>query len=213
MVLPAIDPVQLAGFVDGCRLPHDQILLVDNAARPITEAVYWDGRLVRPGKNLGVAGSWNLGVRAVIAEQLDWLILASTSFRFGEPGGLDFIEGLARCAGEVGAQSTFGWHLIAIARRTFEIVGEFDEAFWPAYYEDTDYLYRMALAGLASPRENNQPWGWIDAEGDFGRQAATLVDGLAPVNLSRCSTYYERKWGGRQGHEIYTVPFNGGPPG
>ncbi len=211
MVVPAIDPVQFVAFEAGCRLPRDHILLVDNAASPITWALPepWPGRLVRPGRNLGVAGSWNLGVRAVLAERLDWLILASTSFRFGPPGGLDFVEGLGACAGADGAQSYFGWHFIAVARHTLEIVGEFDEGFWPAYFEETDYLYRMGLAGLASPRENGRPWAFIEMAGEYGRQAATLEDGLAPVDLSAASIRYELKWGGQQGRERFTVPFGG----
>lgn len=212
MVVPAIDPEQLNAFLFRCRLPRERILLVDNAPRPITRRMTerpWAGRMVRVGRNLGVAGSWNVGVRAVLDEGLDWLIIASTSFRFGEAGGLDFVEALSGFDGWDGVQSTFGWHFIAVARHTFEVVGEFDAEFWPAYFEETDFLYRMGLAGLASPRENGRPWGNIEMDGEYGRQAATLEDGLAPVSLHRCSVRYELKWGGRQGRERFTVPFDG----
>lgn len=205
-MVPAIDPVHLAGFLAGCKIPHDEILVVDNAARPVFEDTRWDGQYVRRGRNMGVAGSWNIGASRVIADQLDWLIVASTSFRFGEPGGLDFIAGLEGCVND-GAQATFGWHFIAIARETLLKVGPFDEQFWPAYCEDTDYLYRMGLLGLASPRENGRAWCQIDMEGDFGRQAATLTDGLAPVNLQRCVDMYEAKWGGPQGQERFVTPY------
>ena len=30
----------------------------------------------------------------------------------------------------------------------FNNVGEFDEKFYPAYYEDSDYIYRLKLLGL-----------------------------------------------------------------
>lgn len=206
-VVPVISPVEFGLFMADCRWPLENVLIVDNAAVPLVDdpSAHW--RYHRAGRNLGVAGSWNLGVRAVLEEELDWLVMASTSFRFGPSGGMDFIEGLEGCAGFDGAQSRHGWHLVGLPRRVLEIVGEFDENFWPAYFEETDYLYRMGLAGLASPRENDRQWGWIDAEGDYGRQAATLLDGLAPVDLQKSSDYYERKWGGPQGGELFSVPF------
>lgn len=208
MVLPVMDHEQLAAFLAGCGLPHENILIIDNAdyAAIPRACPGWDGRMLRPERNLGVAPSWNIGVRAVIAEQLDWLVIASTSFRFGPSGGRTFIDALDGCD-LPGAQSIYGWHFIAIARPTFETVGEFDEGFWPAYWEETDFLYRMHLAGLASPRDNGRPWCHFDVDGDYGRQAATLEDGLAPVNLLAVGMYYERKWGGPQGEERFTLPF------
>lgn len=211
MVLPAIDKAQLAGFLDTCRLPRENILIVDNSGgSPIQWGLKppWRGRPAhRARRNLGVSASWNLGVRAVLAERLDWLVIASTSLRFGEPGGLDFIEGLGRCGDEGSACSLYGWHLVALARSTLETVGEFDEGFF-AYSEETCMLYRMGLAGIASPRENGRPHCWIDVDAEYGRQAAALVDGLVPeVSLQASADYYEMKWGGPQGAETFTTPF------
>lgn len=207
MVVPAIDPIALAGFLGGCVIPRERILLVDNAGEhPITWALTeeWTGRLHRAGRNLGVAASWNLGVRAVIKEQLDWLVIASTSFRFGPDGGMEFIAGLNGCHGRPGVHSGFGWHLVAIARSTLETVGEFDEAFWPAYWEETDFGRRMDLLGVS------EGWATLDCPGDFGRQAAALVDGLVPeIDLEAMGRMYEFKWGAPYGEDDrqYQTPF------
>ena len=215
MVLPAIDPAKTAGFFELCKLPHDQILLVDNTTSPWTLMPDgWDGRLVQSGRNLGVPASWNLGVQTVIAEQIDYLVLASTSFRFGESGGRDFIDAVEMCdTGGVWCQH--GWHLIAIGRAMFERVGEFDEAFWPGYWEESDLCYRLWLTGEArrkfvpgdgfDPHEN---WCRVEVDGEFGEQAATLAAGLVPTRLLESAGYYEMKWGGPQGFETYEHPFN-----
>ena len=37
---------------------------------------------------------------------------------------------------------------VAIRRSTWDVVGRFDEGFYPAYYEDADYCYRHAAKEL-----------------------------------------------------------------
>jgi hypothetical protein len=45
-------------------------------------------------------------------------------------------------------QSEKNWCVICINQNLFEMIGDFDEVFYPAYYEDSDYLYRMKLEGI-----------------------------------------------------------------
>ena len=40
-----------------------------------------------------------------------------------------------------------GFNLFSVPRATAEKVGYFDENFYPAYFEDNDYVYRCRLAG------------------------------------------------------------------
>jgi hypothetical protein len=113
--------------------------------------------------------------------------------------------------GPAGVWCQLGWHLIALHRCLFETVGFFDEAFWPAYWEETDFLYRLKLAGLVGVDDegniSHDSWLFVDVDGEFGRQAATLQDCLAPVNLMESQQRYEAKWGGPSGAEQFTVPF------
>lgn len=37
---------------------------------------------------------------------------------------------------------------VAIRRSTWDVVGRFDEGFYPAYYEDADYYYRTRCKGI-----------------------------------------------------------------
>ena len=89
-----------------------------------------------------------------------------------------------------------------IDRKCWETIGEFDELFHPAYYEDNDYHYRMKLAGLAAltyPPAMFFHWG-----------SATQLEALGRplTNSANNHAYYVRKWGGDPGHEVFRTPLN-----
>ena len=42
--------------------------------------------------NIGFSASHNLGIQKMYDDGADWYIVMSAAVRFGEPGGLDFIE-------------------------------------------------------------------------------------------------------------------------
>lgn len=92
-----------------------------------------------------------------------------------------------------------------ITKEGYEKVGEFDENFSPAYFEDNDYHYRINLAGLKAitvPMAVYYHYG-----------SRTSVEGL-PRSIERHQSfernrqYYIKKWGGMPGKENYKTPFN-----
>lgn len=187
-VLPSIDPRYRAACLATLdpQLVADRLLVVDNTVT-----------------NRGVAASWNAGIDEARRRHAGWLVIASESVRFGHRAGLDVELTLRAAGGDVQyVDGLIGWHLIAFRREVLEAVGYFDENFWPAYMEDTDYLIRLHLAGFASPRENDRP----------GRKQVTswnvwhtgtehsLREGLAPIDLVGCRRYFEAKWGGPEPH-------------
>jgi GT2 family glycosyltransferase len=81
-----------------------------------------------------------------------------------------------------------------------ENCGWFDENFYPAYFEDNDMFYRMALAGQKS---------YLTTEyGFYHKQSATCETVVTKDMWNYCEGYYRSKWGGYPGEEIYTHPFN-----
>lgn len=81
-------------------------------------------------------------------------------------------------------------------------VGEFDEIFFPAYYEDNDYHYRIQLAGLLAityPPAMFFHWG-----------SATQMEALGRplTESSNQHAQYIRKWGGDPGKEVFKYPYN-----
>jgi GT2 family glycosyltransferase len=96
-----------------------------------------------------------------------------------------------------------------ISRTCWEQVGEFDEEFKPAYFEDIDYRYRMKLLDIKAfglPMAMYYHYGSRTQNEALGNQK--MVPSPA-FELNR--SYFIRKWGGDAGAEQFTVPFNGVP--
>ena len=126
-VIPSVFQPYTDACVATCKL--DNVVVVDNRSR-----------------NLGIAASWNIGIRKMYNHRADWLIIISAAVRFGEPGGLDLVESMRTHPDAMGVGGGLdGWHLIAFHRRTFDAVGWFDENFYPGYFEDADFGRRVAL--------------------------------------------------------------------
>lgn len=171
--------------------------------------------------NRGIAASWNIAVREVLDEKLDWMIGLSAAVRFGAPGGDDFVE-LMRASSDCWAleggrrkpplkgdeDANLAWHLIAFPRRTLEVVGQFDENFWPRDFEDLDYSYRIQLAAKADHplRQRIWPLASVEATAESIHHSITLAGVEGDGRDS--ARYYERKWGGPTNEEQFGTPFN-----
>lgn len=100
--------------------------------------------IVRLPANLGVAGSWNLAIKATPFAPY-WLI---ANFDIEWPSG-----SLARFAEEADPRKLVlsggapPWCAFAIGEALVAEVGLFDESLHPAYFEDDDYKRRVDAAG------------------------------------------------------------------
>lgn len=206
--LESLDPAYLA-----------RVYLIDNTDdRSILDE--WEHRVWAwhaPMRNLGVAASWNSGCRAAFEAGATFATLTSTSMRFWSDGGRALCA-TADFAAEHdqwlhGFESLNGWHLFTMGAKTFEAVGPFEEAFWPAYYEDNDYIWRMRVAGIlppAGPHTPDRKIPWIPTlRYDCETDGYALKSGKVTVDLEGLRTYYVRKWGGPPGEEQWPAPFLG----
>jgi len=98
--------------------------------------------LPMPG-NLGVAASWNLGIKLLPHD--DRWFFASNDMAYA-PGSLKILSE-ARSDELTIAEDFPHWHTFALGEDVVRRVGLFDEGYYPAYYEDTDYLWRLGEAG------------------------------------------------------------------
>lgn len=174
-----------------------RVFVVDNGGKFIDrEGV----EVYRPGHNLGVSASWNVICREAFADGLDAFILN------------DDVTVHRQCFGEMMKRPELivlapWWSCFAIDRPAYEKIGPFDEQFYPAYCEDTDYMYRAKLAGV--------PIGIV--EGFVDHAASSTVGAMTPEEKAaflRCNwswRYYREKWGGDSYNETYKEPFNGAP--
>jgi len=100
--------------------------------------------------NLGVATSWNLGIKST-PFSTGWLLLNSDAH---------FVDdGFARLAAEVSADNVVlagdpPWCCAWIGREVVRDVGLFCERFHPAYFEDNDYEKRCEIAGASIVRSS-----------------------------------------------------------
>lgn len=95
--------------------------------------------------NLGVAGSWNLGIKA--APFASWWLVCNFDITW-PAGSLGRFVSEARVGALVLSGGAPPWCAFAIGEEVVERVGLFDESLHPAYFEDDDMVRRCYEAGL-----------------------------------------------------------------
>lgn len=199
-------PVMIEEITDKCLASYDldwsQLILVDNSKEGFCKKYLGKGAEIRfHPDNLGVAGSWNYGIRSD-AEFL-WIISSTLIFNQG------FSELIRKMefANEYGLLTDEAWHCIGFSRKTFDTVGIFDEQFYPGYYEDNDYGYRLQLAHIHNaPNYPSMPKVAVDITSQG--VATTLKAGLVHPRFDLLREYYKKKWGGYPSEEKFVTPFN-----
>lgn len=158
--------------------------------------------------NRGVAASWNEGINAMFTNDADGLLILSATMRFGYRGGSDFLELLPSYADAIAVEAGhgIGFHCIYFPRWVFELVGTFDENYWPGYHEDLDLSRRIKLA-----IPEIEPPYWVkvtDLDMSMAGFSHGIDLGLAQVDNHELAGYYQRKWGGIKGLETFEHPFD-----
>jgi GT2 family glycosyltransferase len=106
--------------------------------------VHW----VELPSNLGVASSWNLGIKMLPFETRWFFTSADCWFR---PGDLDLLQTAKRDALTLCDKFPY-YQTFVVGDEIVNSVGLFDEALHPIYFEDNDYERRIAHAGLRVDR-------------------------------------------------------------
>ncbi len=63
---------------------------------------------------------------------------------------------------------------IAIRRSTWDVVGRFDEGFYPAYYEDADYCYRTHRKGIETACANTTTVKHLISSNEWGKNQPSI---------------------------------------
>lgn len=214
IILPVVDEETTAG----CLYTIDKdiaqnICIVDNSGTNFASK-YKVGEIVPQSENVGVSRSWNIGVRKVLESDLDYLIILSATMRFSA-GMRDFIKHLELNLNVWGLETQHGWHCIALSRKTLETIGYFDENFYPGYYEDSDYIRRMEVAGFHNPMSKTNRIPKVDILAGFEGNAHAIRKAKINVNMEACRQYFIDKWGYEPRYDaqqwrdlLYKWPFN-----
>ena len=189
------------------------IILVDNSESKFGEKLGIKDKHIF-GENVGVPKAWNIGVDYILENGIDYLIILSATMRFHK-GMLDFIQQLELNVNPFGLETQHGWHCIALSKRTFQMVGRFDENFYPAYYEDSDFIRRMELLGIHIPMSSIQRIPKIEIMAGSVGNAHAMRKSKINVNMGACRQYFIDKWGFEPRYDtqenrdlMYLHPFN-----
>jgi GT2 family glycosyltransferase len=177
---------------------HRHIYIIDNGNQEISENPP-QIKVFNAGTNLGVAASWNaiierqagLGYTHILILNDDVVLhrKAQEIEAWLEHNPADFYHCGSYCS-------------FIIPFKTYQTMGKFDENYYPAYYEDTDYNYRLKLAE-ANVVTTEIILPEVLRTSKSGEKDKSLYD-----KVFECRKHYEQKWGGAPTHETFTTPFN-----
>jgi GT2 family glycosyltransferase len=177
--------------------PNVKIYVVDNGKQNIT-IKHPNLTVITPSKNLGVAASWNVLCSLIFGHTNNALILNDDIY-LGKTE-VDIYQLLGLQAEFYAAHE--GWCAFILPKTTYEKVGLFDAAFYPAYFEDNDYHRRMNIAGCGYTQT-----AFLRPE--IFRVSMTITkDPTINKRFEINKEYFVKKWGGLPHHETYTTPFN-----
>ena len=209
MIVPILNrPELLDGLLGSIDHPVERVIVIDNGG--VVDAQI-GGRNLYPFKvsvislphNIGVAASWNLGIKA--SPLAPWWCIVNSDLEFGEGD-------LARMDEAVNPQANAVYYSLGMAAfgvtfHAIKAVGFWDEAITPAYDEDIDWQRRARLVGT------------LEVETGFtGTHVGSATIHADPVlrmfngrTHAANDVYYASKWGGsKQGGETFQTPFNRG---
>lgn len=173
------------------------LIIIDNGDGLTDEVIsFWmyDGHLngvdraylYRMPTNLGVAASWNLGIK-MTPHSGAWLLVNSDAWF--EPGAYDqFIAEAAPDRLLLGG--TPPWCCVAIGSEVIRSVGLFCERFYPAYMEDVDYERRARIIGVDVQRSTAR----IGHDNSSTIAADPKIAAKNRTTHSANALFYEYRW-------------------
>jgi len=177
-----------------------EIFIVDNGNQSIITrekkfAIY------KPAENLGVAKSWNIIMD--YADKLDatHVLMLNDDIYLGKTE--HEIKMLIRNNEDVDfINSFYNWCSYILKVEAWKIAGKFDEDFFPAYFEDNSFDYKMTLSG------RKKTWtSFLDPL--VYRNSMTIAKDPALNNrFEHNRQLYIRMWGGKPTEEKYITKFN-----
>jgi len=161
-----------------------------------------------PHKNTGVAAGWNWIVKS---NEKPWYMIVGNDIQF-TPGDMEKLAIAAHNEHEQVAMlfGNWGHSAFIITKLAIEKVGYFDENFYPAYLEDSDYSRRMFLAGVSAHdvQDCHMIHGEAPSWGSSTIYSNPIYRTMNGITHGNGFKYYLKKWGSINGQELYNFPYN-----
>lgn len=184
------------------KLPADNLLFVNDTTPPGA---------------IGIMRAHNMGIDFMRESGAGWLVVMSAGIRFGEKGGLDFIDLLdqhgdlhvingAGVNKENGQVMAMGYHLTAFKADVFAAIGRWDENFTPYGFDDIDMMLRMKKYFGNQLKADTFPVDMEHVSRSHSIELAKVESPSAPR-----IAYFTEKWGRHPGAwqwDGWPYPFN-----
>lgn len=176
-------------------------LLIDNGNQNIDVELPSCADLIKESRNIGVSASWNKIMDWGFNElNLSHLIILNDDIYLGK--NHNQVKGYLRKFNLSFLVGTGTWCAFIISKDVYFKVEDFDENFFPAYYEDNDYFYRMKLSGI-----DIQHSTFMNPE-IYNNSMSIKRNPALNYSFNNNKMYYIRKWGGEPDKETFSTPFN-----
>lgn len=193
--------------------PDTLLIIIDNGKQSIQRKINQSIEINNPESsgvlfvthnttNIGVAASWNLICKKIFDSGHTHAIIPNDDVYWGHNAErMNYL--LSTYPRDFYKTSHDNWCFFVISKTTYQKVGPFNEAFFPAYFEDRDYFRRMKLAGCSVFESV-----WFDPQIMHESQSIKKDNSLLD-NFDKNEQLYIDMWGGKPGFEKYDLPFNG----
>lgn len=194
-----LNPTLLKYFED---FPDVDIFIVDNGNQNIFSRKN-NFYLHASKENYGVAKSWNY-LCFEIFKNHDYALILNDDIYLGLDQDLvnDFAKG--QCIDLVKCQNDFHLCSFILSKTCFQEF-KFDENFYPAYFEDRDFMRRLALS-------DRQVMESCFLNPEIFINSATISENGGDPNINKnfeeLAHLYINKWGGPPGLEKFSTPFD-----
>ena len=149
--------------------------------------------------NIGVAASWNL-ICEKIFETSEYALILNDDIYLGikDFGINKILENYKNCF----IRATPDWCAFLISKEIYRKVGKFNEEFFPAYYEDKSYEYRMKMMGVRHIQTS--------LLNPFIYNSSKTIEKMPSIieDSKRNKRIYIQMWGGEPEREKFKTPFN-----
>jgi len=194
----------------------------------VSHHAYWQPFIIDNWDvNKGVAAAWNLGTKRAIDAGFNYILIINDDVvlapntpehlssvidndDIGLASATDFRDTMSPIEVKNSSHVYYENDIIdapdfscfMITPDTYDHIGDFDEGFSPAYFEDNDYCYRTILSGLKCVRSQSAMFYHYGSKTNEGGNV------LSHSEFSANRNRFVSKWGGFPGGETFTKPWN-----
>jgi GT2 family glycosyltransferase len=192
MIVPVLSRHDLLDrMIKSINYPIRELVIIDNGAKTHSWEPTWNQWIskiwhLKMPNNLGVAGSWNLGIKST--PMAEYWVISNFDVEWGGDS-LKMFQELSGSNKLLLSNGSPEWCAFSVGWKVVDEIGLFDEAFHPAYFEDNDFERRLKNKG------NN-----LEIERSFipisHENSSTLKSGFQEANkatFSNNESYYREK--------------------